>query len=144
MSVLKKAGGWEGGLSVGGEMNLGKMGIQICEKLGENLGWRQIGWCQKWDRKAPLRGPPGDRSDMHCSSTAPSIRPRDPSEPRHIQELTAEIKFTNYFQPVLLFTLTCGRNVSKKHVFSSLSNKTTLKKQNEKPRKSTLWITASL
>lgn len=53
--VLKKAGG-----GVWGEMNLGKMGIQICEKLRENLGWRQIGSCHKWDSKAgyrSIRGP---------------------------------------------------------------------------------------
>lgn len=35
-----------------GEMNLGKMGIQICEKLRENLCWRLIGCCHKWDSKA--------------------------------------------------------------------------------------------
>lgn len=40
-------------------MNLGKMGIQICEKLRESLGWRQIGWCHKWDRKAGRPGHQG-------------------------------------------------------------------------------------
>lgn len=35
-------------------MNLGKMGIQICEKLREGLGWRQIGSCHKWDSGAGL------------------------------------------------------------------------------------------
>lgn len=28
------------------------MGIQICEKLREDLGWRQIGSCHKWDSGA--------------------------------------------------------------------------------------------
>lgn len=36
-------------------MNLGKMGIQICEKLREGLGWRQIGSCHKWDSGAGLQ-----------------------------------------------------------------------------------------
>lgn len=33
---------------------MGKMGIQICEKLREGLGWRQIGSCHKWDSGAGL------------------------------------------------------------------------------------------
>lgn len=48
-------------------MNLGKMGIQICEKLRENRGWRQIGLCHKWDSKAhywAIRGP-----ELHAYST---------------------------------------------------------------------------
>lgn len=48
-------------------MNLGKMGIQICEKLRENRGWRQIGSCHKWDSKAhhwAIGGP-----ELHAYST---------------------------------------------------------------------------
>lgn len=54
-------------------MNLGKMGIQICEKLREGLGWRQIGSCHKWDSGAGVGEwgatvPPGDhRSYMHTA-----------------------------------------------------------------------------
>lgn len=59
-------------------MNLGKMGIQICEKPRENLGWRQIGWCHKWDSKAAywaIRGP-----ELHAYSTQPVNQDRDPSQ----------------------------------------------------------------
>lgn len=62
-------------------MNLGKMGIEICEKLWESLGWRQIGWCRKWDSGAccwAIRGP-----ELHAHSTQsvnqrPETRPSSP------------------------------------------------------------------
>lgn len=47
-------------------MNLGKMGIQICEKLREGLGWRQIGSCHKWDSGAGGVGGGGD-----CATRGP-------------------------------------------------------------------------
>ena len=61
-----------------GEMNLGKMGIQICEKLRESLGWRQIGPCHKWDSKAgycAIRGP-----ELHAYSTQSVNQEPDPSQ----------------------------------------------------------------
>ena len=48
-------------------MNLGKMGIQICEKLRESLGWRQIGLCHKWDSEGWSTGPSGDLRYMHTA-----------------------------------------------------------------------------
>lgn len=105
--VLKKAGG-----GVWGEMNLGKMGIQICEKLRENLGWRQIGSCHKWDSKAgywSIRGP-----ELHAYS-AQSVN--QDWEPFPDWDRNSKKKIDNWDQTFLnwwmmlkaflLFILTC-------------------------------------
>ena len=47
-------------------MNLGKMGIQICEKLREKPGWRQIASCHKWDEELAIV-PSGNQSYMHTA-----------------------------------------------------------------------------
>lgn len=59
-------------------MNLGKMGIQICEKLREKLGWRQIALCHKWDSEAgycAIR-----ELELHAHGTQPVNQERDPSQ----------------------------------------------------------------
>lgn len=74
-----------GGRESGGEMNLGKMGIQICEKLREGLGWRQIGSCHKWDSGAGGVGeggstvPPGDHHSYIQLTVCQSRPPPFPS-----------------------------------------------------------------
>lgn len=54
---------------------MGKMGIQICEKPREGLGWRQIGSCHKWDSGAGLlchRGTAATRIQLTvCQSERP-------------------------------------------------------------------------
>ena len=60
-------------------MNLGKMGIQICEKLRENLGWRQIGSCHKWDSGAELSGHRGTGATC-IQHTICQSKTRDPHQ----------------------------------------------------------------
>lgn len=59
-------------------MNLGKMGIQICEKLREKLGWRQIALCHKWDGEAgycAIREP-----ELHAHGTQSVNQEQNPSQ----------------------------------------------------------------
>lgn len=67
-------------------MKLGKMGIQICEKLREKLGWRQIALCHKWDGEAgycairePERHARGAQSVNQRAKALPRLVLRDRS-----------------------------------------------------------------
>lgn len=90
-------------------MNLGKMGIQICEKLRESLGWRQIGSCHKWDSRAgycAIRGP-----ELHAYSTQSVNQDRDPSQTaaqRQRHQTSDKLSFLlNDSEPARLFIMTC-------------------------------------
>ncbi len=80
-------------------MNLGKMGIQICEKPRESLGWRQIGSCHKWDSKAGLLGHQGTRATCIQHTACQSrLRP--------FPDCCAETETPNIWQFRSLFLMT--------------------------------------
>lgn len=120
-----------------GEMNLGKMGIQICEKLREGLGWRQIGSCHKWDRGAGAAGGWGDCATegprLHTSSSQ-SVN-QDPAKTRRggWERLTSSLLPPSTSTPRHLMT------PNQLHYLSRVASRQRVPLQPTRLRLSALW-----